>query len=208
MSPNKNRHHVIEPRATASFGVRWQAERDTALDLASAIDQPQIQSAVAASPGSPAWQPRWGGQSAGALQMIEVINRQRRRRIETRRWREFGEDALKAIGASRQDATIVFVSDDAIRKLNRQFRGKNNATDVLSFASLPETFETEDQNLGEVVISVERAAAQARENGLTLSNEVAQLILHGLLHLSGYDHETDKGQMNRLELKLRKKLGI
>jgi probable rRNA maturation factor len=52
------------------------------------------------------------------------------------------------------------------------------------------------------------AAAQAKENGLKLDEEIAQLILHGLLHLSGYDHETDNGEMNRLELRLRKKLAI
>ncbi|HEX3142937.1 MAG TPA: rRNA maturation RNase YbeY, partial [Pyrinomonadaceae bacterium] len=63
-------------------------------------------------------------------------------------------------------------------------------------------------HLGEIVISPERAAAQAREHGLTFKNEVQQLILHGLLHLHGYDHETDDGEMNRLELKLRKKLKI
>jgi probable rRNA maturation factor len=62
--------------------------------------------------------------------------------------------------------------------------------------------------LGEVIISVPRAAAQAKENGLTFADEVRQLILHGLLHLCGYDHETDQGEMNRLELTLRKKLGI
>ena len=55
---------------------------------------------------------------------------------------------------------------------------------------------------------MQRAAAQAKDNGLSFSNEVKQLILHGLLHLSGYDHETDKGEMDRLELKLRKRLGI
>jgi probable rRNA maturation factor len=55
---------------------------------------------------------------------------------------------------------------------------------------------------------VQRAAAQAKDNGLSVDNEVKQLILHGLLHLAGYDHETDQGEMNRLELKLRKKLGI
>lgn len=82
-------------------------------------------------------------------------------------------------------------------------------TDVLSFPSQAEPFEIENRGqLGEVVISVQRAAAQAKQNGLTFSNEVEQLILHGLLHLCGYDHETDDGEMNRLELKLRKKLGI
>lgn len=141
--------------------------------------------------------------------MIQVINRQRHRKIDRNRWRDFGEEALQAIGADQRNATIVFVADAAIMKLNRQFRGRNYATDVLSFPAEAEAFETESEaDLGDVVISVERAATQAKENGLTFSNEVAQLILHGLLHLSGYDHETDKGEMNRLELKLRKKLGI
>jgi len=82
-------------------------------------------------------------------------------------------------------------------------------TDVLSFPNEAEMFEAENQSqLGEVVIAVERAATQAKQNGLTFSNEVEQLILHGLLHLCGYNHETDSGEMNRLELKLRKKLGI
>lgn len=80
---------------------------------------------------------------------------------------------------------------------------------MLSFPSEAELFEDEKQSqLGEVVISLQRAAVQARQNGLTFSNEVEQLILHGLLHLCGYDHESDNGEMHRLELKLRKKLGI
>ncbi|MDQ5845056.1 MAG: rRNA maturation RNase YbeY, partial [Acidobacteriota bacterium] len=62
--------------------------------------------------------------------------------------------------------------------------------------------------LGDIVISVEQAARQAKENKLDLNDEIAQLILHGLLHLSGYDHSTDNGEMDRLELRLRKKLGI
>ena len=141
--------------------------------------------------------------------MIEVINRQRQRKINAKQWREFGEEALRVIGEGRRDVTIVFVADATIRKLNQQFRGKDYATDVLSFPTEAEVFEAEEKaNLGEVVISVQRAAVQAKENGLSFKNEVAQLILHGLLHLSGYDHETDKGQMNRLELKLRRKLGI
>ena len=140
--------------------------------------------------------------------MIEIINRQRRREINLKEWREFGAQAFSAIGSTR-DATIVFVSDRSIRDLNRRFRGKDYATDVLSFPSNAEVFETEDQShLGEVVISVQRAAAQARLNRLSFSNEVKQLILHGLLHLCGYDHETDHGEMNRLELRLRKQLGI
>ena len=141
--------------------------------------------------------------------MIEVINRQRRRKLVVKRWRNFGERALQSIRKDDQSATIVFVSDQVIRNLNKKFRGKDYATDVLSFPTEPAPFETENQSqLGEVVISVERAAAQAKEQGLSFSREVEQLILHGLLHLSGYDHETDNGKMNRLEIRLRQKLGI
>ena len=141
--------------------------------------------------------------------MIEVVNRQRRRKIVEKQWREFTEKALRAIGGDNRSATIVFVSDEAIRKLNRRFRGKSFATDVLSFPTEAEPFEVKNgSHLGDVVISVERAAAQAKANRLSFSSEIEQLILHGLLHLCGYDHETDKGQMNRLELKLRKKMGI
>jgi probable rRNA maturation factor len=141
--------------------------------------------------------------------MVEVLNRQRRHKVNAKRWREFAAGALKVIGDGKRDATIVFVSDAAIRKLNRQFRGKDYATDVLSFPSQHEAFETgAETNLGEIVISLDRAQIQAKVNGLTTDNEVAQLVLHGLLHLCGYDHETDKGEMNRLELKTRRKLGI
>ena len=141
--------------------------------------------------------------------MIEVVNRQRRRKIVAKQWREFTDKALRAIGGDSRNATIVFVSDDAIRKLNRRFRGKSLATDVLSFPAGAESFEEENgSHLGDVVISVERAAAQAKENGLSFAGEVEQLILHGLLHLCGYDHESDHGKMNRLELKLRRKLEI
>lgn len=141
--------------------------------------------------------------------MIEIINRQRTRKINVRQCREFGERALRLIDSSKPAVTIVFVGDAAIRNLNKRFRGKDQVTDVLSFPNEAEPFETENQSqLGEVVISVQRAAAQAKQNGLTFSNEVEQLILHGLLHVCGYDHETDDGEMNRLEINLRKKLGI
>ena len=135
--------------------------------------------------------------------MVEVVNRQRGKKIDTRAWTAFAEKAIDAIGRQGSSATIAFVSDKSIRKLNRQFRDTDKATDVLSFPA-----GEEDTNLGDIAISVETAAAQAKDNDLTFENEIAQLILHGLLHLSGYDHETDNGEMNRLELRLRKKLGI
>ena len=136
--------------------------------------------------------------------MIEIVNRQRRLQVDTRTWSTFATKALAAIGQSESSATIAFVSDKKIRELNRQFRGIDKATDVLSFpADGPD-----DSELGDIAISVDTAATQAEENGLKFDGEIAQLILHGLLHLSGYDHETDKGEMNRLELRLRRKLEI
>ena len=134
--------------------------------------------------------------------MVEVVNRQRNLQVDTKAWSSFAVRALDAIGKSEASATIAFVSAKRIRQLNRQFRGIDKATDVLSFPA------EEESNLGDVAISVEIAVAQAEENGLALEYEIAQLILHGLLHLSGYDHETDNGEMNRLELKLRRSLGI
>ena len=136
--------------------------------------------------------------------MIEVVNRQRRLQIDTRAWSTFATKAIAAIGKRESTATIAFVSDKKIRELNRQFRGVDKATDVLSFpADGPG-----ESDLGDIAVSVDTAATQAKENGLKLDEEIAQLILHGLLHLSGYDHETDNGEMNRLELRLRRKLEI
>ncbi len=134
--------------------------------------------------------------------MIEVVNRQRRLQVNTQAWSDFAMKALAAIGNGESSATIAFVSDKKIRELNRQFRGIDKATDVLSFPS------DGPDDLGDIAVSVDTAAAQAKENGLKFEEEIAQLILHGLLHLSGYDHETDNGEMNRLELRLRKKLAI
>src|SRR5689334_14289699 len=136
--------------------------------------------------------------------MIEAVNRQRKRKIDTKAWETFAARAAAVMGNAESSATIAFVSDKAIRQLNRQFRGIDKATDVLSFPA-----EDEDgSNLGDIAISVETAAVQAKENGLTFEGEVAQLILHGLLHLSGYDHETDNGKINRSKLRMRRKLGI
>jgi probable rRNA maturation factor len=139
--------------------------------------------------------------------MIEVVNRQRKVRIDPERWLSFSEKALSAIQKNSGQATIAFVSDRQIKELNRRFRGIDKATDVLSFPASDET-TGEASNLGDIAISLERAAIQAKENRLTVDEEIAQLILHGLLHLCGYDHEADKGEMNRLELKLRQKLKI
>ena len=141
--------------------------------------------------------------------MIEIVNRQRKFPISFERWEIFAAKALKVLPGKHTSATLVFVSDRAMAELNRRWRGKRGTTDVLSFPAEQNKFEkTEGLNLGDVVISVEQAARQAKENKLSLNTEISQLVLHGLLHLCGYDHANDKGEMNRLELKLRRKLGI
>jgi len=135
--------------------------------------------------------------------MIEVVNRQRIRKLHVVPWIKRVEKMLDGIGKADSSVTVAFVSDKKIRELNRQFRRIDKATDVLSFPG-----DSSDGDMGDIAISIETAARQAKQNGLTLDGEIAQLLLHGLLHLSGYDHETDNGEMNRLELRLRKKLGI
>jgi probable rRNA maturation factor len=141
--------------------------------------------------------------------MIEVVNRQRKVPLDGERWRAFTGKALKIVPADGAGVTVAFVSDRAMRALNRRWRGQRGTTDVLSFPAGQDEFERRaGATLGDVVISVERAARQAAEHGLTLDEEIAQLILHGLLHLCGYDHETDDGEMNALELRLRRRLGI
>jgi len=141
--------------------------------------------------------------------MIEVVNRQRKLPIDCERWQAFATKAWHVLPGDAIGVTVAFVSDRAMRELNRLWRHRRGTTDVLSFPAEQNDFEKlEGSTLGDVVISIEQAARQAKDNGLTLDQEIAQLILHGLLHLCGYDHSTDDGEMNRLELRLRKKLGI
>jgi probable rRNA maturation factor len=101
--------------------------------------------------------------------------------------------------------TVLLTTDAAMRKLNRRFRGKNKATDVLSF---PAEGLGAKGIAGDLAISVTTALGQAAEQSHSLSTEIKVLILHGLLHLAGYDHEADEGRMARRERLLRAKLGL
>ena len=142
-------------------------------------------------------------------QLIEVVNRQRKLQVDCEHWQAFAVKAMQALPTKAEGTTIAFVSDRAMRELNRLWRHQQGTTDVLSFPADQDKFErVEGLSLGDVVISVEQAARQAKENDLSLDQEIAQLILHGLIHLCGYDHSTDTGEMDRLEIKLRRKLGI
>ena len=143
------------------------------------------------------------------LNMTEIINNQRKIKLDWQIFQMFAETAISRINeAENKSATIAFVSDRKMRGLNKQFRGKTTTTDVLSFPCEPDEFDAGQNFLGDIAISLEQAAKQAAENDLTLETEIKQLILHGVLHLCGYDHETDDGEMNRRELELRELLQI
>jgi probable rRNA maturation factor len=117
--------------------------------------------------------------------------------------------AAQAAVRLRGHVTVLLTSDATMRDLNRRFRGKNKPTDVLSFpaAELVQN-QKKDQEKGDLVVSVETALCQAVEQGHSLAVEIKVLILHGVLHLAGYDHETDAGQMERRERSLRARLGL
>jgi probable rRNA maturation factor len=107
----------------------------------------------------------------------------------------------------RGQVTVLVTSDAAMRDLNRRFRGKNESTDVLSFPS-EHLVRGAEKIAGDVAISVEMAIRQSVEQGHSLAVEIKVLMLHGLLHLAGYDHETDAGEMRRRERSLRGRLGL
>lgn len=141
--------------------------------------------------------------------MSEIINNQRKIKVNTKLFRVFAEAASsKIIETESKNFTVAFVSDRKMREFNKNFRGKDLTTDVLSFSFEPDEFDENSDNLGDIAISLEQAERQSIENNLDFETEVKQLILHGILHLCGYDHETDNGEMNKRELELREKLGI
>jgi probable rRNA maturation factor len=162
--------------------------------------------------------------------MIDLVNLQRKVKLDTSEFRIYIGNLSSVVSeADGKTLSVAFVSDKRMTELNKFFRGKDSTTDVLSFPHETDDFLSERAELsggtseleinppvttggsdflGDIVISAEQAERQAKENKLSLENEIKQLILHGLLHLCGYDHETDGGEMNRRELDLRKKLKI
>lgn len=161
--------------------------------------------------------------------MIDVINLQRKVKLESRVFEKFvARLSLEVEEVNAKTFSVAFVSDRRMTELNKFFRGKDATTDVLSFPHESDEFEVQSASfslssgdeeqaeactlnsgfLGDIVISAEQAQKQATENGLSLESEIKQLILHGVLHLCGYDHETDNGEMNERELELRKMLNI
>ena len=122
------------------------------------------------------------------------------RGVSVRALERFVARAQRA-AAVRGEVGVLITSNAQMRQLNRRFRGKNSATDVLSFPST-------DGTAGDIAIAAEVAARNARRLGHSAADEMKILILHGLLHLAGYDHETDAGAMARKEARLRRALGL
>jgi probable rRNA maturation factor len=112
---------------------------------------------------------------------------------------------LRSLGVAAAEIGVLVSDDTTIRMLNRHFRGRDEPTDVLSF---PAGFEQPDgvPYLGDIAISIDTAARQAAETGGSLERELCTLLLHALVHLCGYDHERDTGEMAALEARLRGEL--
>jgi probable rRNA maturation factor len=152
-----------------------------------------------------------------------LVNLQKRYMVRRASLSAFVRSLKRRLRLGNREFNICFVDDNAIRRLNSAFRARDKATDVLSFPwneaagpvhqrQRPSSHRQErigiTNFLGDVVISVETARRNAGEEGHTTLNEIHWLILHGLLHLLGYDHERDTGEMKALELALREQLGV
>ena len=120
-------------------------------------------------------------------------------RLTQREVAAFVRKVLLAASEEIGEISIAFVDDATMRGLNRKFRSKNKPTDVLTFPG---------ENSCEIVISVDRARKQAQNEKHSLATELRYLLLHGILHGLGYDHETDNGEMNDLEVAVRQKVGL
>jgi len=147
-----------------------------------------------------------------------ILNRQRAVRLARRPLESFLRRAREEVGFQGAGVTVCLVSDAEIARLNETFRKKKGPTDVLSFPAVarrrPVRLRRNSKpvnagaDLGDIAISPATARRYAKKNGRSLASELQVLILHGVLHLLGYDHETDRGEMDRVERKLRKRLGL
>jgi probable rRNA maturation factor len=160
-----------------------------------------------------------------------ILNRQRSVRVGRRSLELFLRRLRKHLALGQADLTVCLVSDSEIVRMNETFRKKKGPTDVLSFPSRERAARKvlgraakgsgarrapapagsrmgHAEYLGDIAISPATARRNAQRYGRSLPSELQVLTLHGVLHLLGYDHETDHGQMNRLERRLRQKLGL
>ena len=147
-----------------------------------------------------------------------IVNRQRAARLARPPLESFLRRVKNELGLEEAGLTVRLVSDAEISRMNETFRKKKGPTDVLSFPMVARRRPVRlrrgsrtvraGEYLGDIAISPATAQRYAKKNGRKLSNELEVLILHGVLHLLGYDHETDRGEMDRLERRLRQRFGL
>jgi len=151
----------------------------------------------------------------GGVPMIE--NRQRKVRAGVRSAQRFLSRVIRELGIGRDSVSLCFVTDREMARLNQTYRKKNGTTDVLSFPAeargkpvsvARRAKELRGEFLGDIAISPAAARRNAGSFGRHVQLEIQVLILHGVLHLLGYDHETDRGDMDRAEGRLRRRLGL
>ncbi|HYK88048.1 MAG TPA: rRNA maturation RNase YbeY [Acidobacteriota bacterium] len=137
---------------------------------------------------------------------IQVINRQRRFRLFPEAIARLCAEVIRVLGKPHSSASVVFIGTRKMRSLNREYLGRDYATDVLSFnyagKGTDPHLEDAALYLGDIVISTDVAWNHASNHDVTLDQEVSKLLIHGILHLLGYDHERDDGEMNRLQARL------
>lgn len=149
-----------------------------------------------------------------------ILNQQREVRVARRPLESFLRRVKRELGLSQSDVTVCLVSDKAMARLNQNFRKKKGPTDVLSFPAVVQNrpvrlrrmsnaaHSARHEYLGDIAISPATARRHAKNNGRHLGSELRVLILHGVLHLLGYDHETDRGEMDKIEQRLRTQFGL
>jgi probable rRNA maturation factor len=137
-----------------------------------------------------------------------IVNRQRRVPVAVKPLEDFFERVRRELRFTSDSVTVELVSDAAMSRLNRNFRHKSGPTDVLSFPANGAKPGRRTEYVGDIAISPETARRNARRFSRTLPAEMRILILHGMLHLAGFDHESDHGEMERLERRLRRRLGV
>lgn len=149
-----------------------------------------------------------------------ILNQQHEVRVARRPLELFLRRVKRELGLNQSEVTVCLVSDKAMAQLNQSFRRKKGTTDVLSFPAVVRkrplrvlrksgaANSATREWLGDVAISPATARRYAKNNGRDLPSELRVLILHGVLHLLGYDHETDRGEMDAMERKLRKRFGL
>jgi len=147
-----------------------------------------------------------------------IENWQRVVRVRLRPLEEFIQNIGEEIGLGPECVAVRLIGDVEMARLNEAYRKKKGPTDVLSFPAAADTAKpgtlrqqvrkAGGEFLGDIAISPKVARRNAKSLGRQLPEELKVLILHGVLHLLGYDHETDRGEMERIEMRLRRKLGI